>query len=157
MTTPNPPIPPTPADTGTPLPGPPPPRDPGSRYLGPAPVQSCGAELRVNPDQLQVVADQYTALQARTTVIGPVATDEVQRIIATHGVMGYPVAVGVVSALAHAHAAVAAKAADFGTYSRRFTEHAATYRAQDLAGAAHFRGIDTGSAADATGGAARAV
>lgn len=153
MTRPNPPIPPNPPDTGTPLPGPPPPRDPGSHYPGPAPVQSCGSELNVNPDQLQVVADQYVALQARTAAIGPLAAEEVQRVIATHGAMGYPVAVGVVSSLTHAQGDVEAKAADFGAYSRRFTEHAATYRAHDLAGAAQLSGIDTGSA----GGAVRSV
>ncbi len=39
------------------------------------------------------------------------------RIIASHGPMGYPVAVGVVTGMARRQAALEAKAADFGQYS----------------------------------------
>ena len=63
--------------------------------------------------------------------MGPHAVAEVQRIIATHGPMGYPVAVGIVTNLAHRQAVLDAKIADFGHHSQRFTEHAATYTDQD--------------------------
>ena len=61
--------------------------------------------------------------------------EEVNRIIATHGPMGYPVAVGVVAGLARRQTQVNTKATQFGQYSERFDEHAATYLKQDRAGA----------------------
>ncbi|AGB27277.1 Protein of unknown function (DUF2580) (plasmid) [Mycobacterium sp. JS623] len=93
------------------------------------------AHLDVNPADLLRAADNYAELQLRAAAIGPKAVEEVQRIIATHGPMGYPLAVGVVAGLARRQAALDAKAANFGQYSQRFTEHAAAYRDQDLQGA----------------------
>lgn len=58
------------------------------------------SKLDVNPADLRNVADQYTQLQMAAASIGPQAVDEVNRIIASHGPMGYPVAVGVVAGLA---------------------------------------------------------
>ena len=89
------------------------------------------AHLNVNPADLLHVADLYTELQTRAAAIGPQAVEEVQRVIASHGAMGYPVAVGIVTNLARKQAALNTKAADFGHYSQRFTEHAATYTSQD--------------------------
>jgi hypothetical protein len=87
--------------------------------------------LNVNPADLLRVADDYTELQARAAAIGPRAVEEVQRIIASHGPMGYPVAVGIVTNLARKQAALDAKAADFGRYGQRFTEHANAYVSED--------------------------
>ena len=89
------------------------------------------AQLNVNPADLLRAAADYTELQARAAAISPQAVAEVQRISATHGPMGYPVAVGVVTNLARRQAALDTKAAQFGQYSQRFTEHAATYASQD--------------------------
>ena len=82
-------------------------------------------KLDVTPADLNNVADQYAELQTAAAAIGPQAVDEVNRIIATHGAMGYPVAVGVVAGLARRQAQVEGKAADFGRYAERFNEHAA--------------------------------
>ena len=91
-------------------------------------------QVRVNPADLNNAAEQYAQLQMAAAAIGPQAVDEVQRIIASHGAMGYPVAVGVVTGLARRQAQVEGKAADFGLYTERLNEHAATYRDQDRAG-----------------------
>ena len=87
--------------------------------------------LDVNTAGLYHAADQYSELQTAAAAIGPQAVDEVNRIIATHGAMGYPVAVGVVAGLARRQVRVEAKAADFGAYATRLQEHAATYQASD--------------------------
>ncbi|OFJ51850.1 hypothetical protein BEL07_20535 [Mycolicibacterium grossiae] len=98
--------------------------------------QGAGAgHVRVNPADLNNAADQYIELQMAAAAIGPQAVDEVNRIIASHGAMGYPVAVGVVAGLARRQARVEGKAADFGVYATRLNEHAATYLDQDQAGA----------------------
>src|SRR4029077_10502400 len=80
-------------------------------------------------------------LQIAAAAIGPQAVDEVNRIIATHGAMGYPVAVGVVAGLARRQAQVEGKAADFGVYAARFREHAAIYQTGDLEGAARYQSV----------------
>ena len=98
-------------------------------------------KLDVNPADLHNVADQYAELQTAAAAIGPQAVDEVNRIIATHGAMGYPVAVGVVAGLARRQARVEGKAADFGVYAARFREHAATYQTGDLEGAARYQSV----------------
>ncbi|WP_241473917.1 type VII secretion target [Mycolicibacterium neoaurum] len=92
-------------------------------------------QVRVNPADLNNAAEQYAQLQMAAAAIGPQAVDEVQRIIASHGAIGYPVAVGVVTGLARRQAQVEGKAADFGLYAERLNEHAATYLDQDRAGA----------------------
>jgi hypothetical protein len=99
-------------------------------------------ELNVHPSDLLNAADDYDTLAARAALISPQAAQEVQRIAATHGPMGYPVAVGVAAGLAKAETPLQAKTADFQTYSRRFTEHANTYRAADAEGAGLYRAVD---------------
>lgn len=91
--------------------------------------------LDVNPADLRTAADLYAELQARAAAIGPHATAEIERVIATHGVMGYPVAVGMLANLSRRNASVLAKAAEFGLYSQRFIGHAGAYTAQDHEGA----------------------
>ena len=98
-------------------------------------------KLDVTPADLNNVADQYAELQTAAAAIGPQAVDEVNRIIATHGAMGYPVAVGVVAGLARRQAQVEDKAADFGVYAARFREHAATYQTGDLEGAVRYQSV----------------
>lgn len=100
------------------------------------------SKLDVNPADLRNVADQYTQLQMAAASIGPQAVDEVNRIIASHGPMGYPVAVGVVAGLARRQAVLEKKAADFGVYSTRFEEHAAAYETGDREGADRLRDRD---------------
>jgi hypothetical protein len=108
-------------------------------------------KLDVTPADLNNVADQYAELQtAAAAAIGPQAVDEVNRIIATHGAMGFPVAVGVVAGLARRQAQVEGKAAEFGRYAERFNEHAATYFDQDQAGARGYRGVQFASARSQT-------
>lgn len=98
--------------------------------------QGAGAShVQVNPADLNNAAEQYAQLQMAAAAISPQAVDEVHRIIATHGPMGYPVAVGVVAGLARRQAKVEGKAADFGVYATRLNEHAATYADQDQTGA----------------------
>lgn len=94
--------------------------------------------LNVNPADLHKSADDYTELATRVAAISPQAADELTRIIATHGVMGYPAAVGIAAGLASQEAALDAKAADFTRYARRFTEHAATYVRTDADAAATY-------------------
>lgn len=96
------------------------------------------AHLDVDPADLTRAAGDYAELQLRAAAIGPKAAEEVQRIIATHGAMGYPLAVGVVAGLARRQADLDTKAAHFGQYSQRFTEHAAAYRDQDLQNARNY-------------------
>lgn len=99
-------------------------------------------ELNVDPDDLTRVADEYSSLQTAAAAISPQAADEVHRIITTHGPMGYPVAVGIVSSMARRQSALDAKAADFGQYSERFLEHAAAYREGDHLNAHRFDALD---------------
>ncbi len=100
-------------------------------------------KLDVNPADLNNAADQYAQLQAAAAAISPQAVDEVNRIIASHGPMGYPVAVGVVAGLARRQAQLAGKAADFGVYATRFNEHAAAYQTGDSEGAGLYRQAST--------------
>ncbi|WP_165659558.1 type VII secretion target [Mycobacteroides abscessus] len=92
-----------------------------------------GAEgkLDVDPAQLVDVSDQYGELATEMRGLGPKAAEEVTRFIATHGLIGYPAAVGITAGLAKAEARVAAKAADFLGHQQRFLEHAATYATTD--------------------------
>ncbi|WP_304118919.1 hypothetical protein [Mycolicibacterium bacteremicum] len=103
------------------------------------PTPGQGSKLDVTPADLARVADQYAALQQQSAAIGPHALSVVNQIIATHGAMGYPVAVGVVAGLARRQAQLDSKTAQFGVYSSRFTEHAAAYQHQDAAGAAGYQ------------------
>ncbi|MBI2699679.1 type VII secretion target [Mycobacterium paragordonae] len=100
------------------------------------------ANVNVNPGDLISAADSYAALAARAAQISPQAGEEIQRIAATHGPMGYPVAVGIAARLAEREGPLMAKVTDFGTYSQRFTEHAAAYTGADARGAAQIRAVD---------------
>ncbi|WP_006243934.1 hypothetical protein [Mycolicibacterium tusciae] len=100
------------------------------------------AKVNVNYSDLSRASGEYAELQAQAAALSPLAAEEAQRIIASHGPMGYPVAVGVVAGLARREARVQAKAAEFGQYSERFLEHEATYRDVDHAGAQGYRALD---------------
>jgi hypothetical protein len=91
--------------------------------------------LDVNPGQLLAAAAGYDELSARIALLSPQATTEVQRIADSHGLIGYPTALGIAAGLADAEQPVMTKAADFQTYSQNLTEHAATYTDQDQRGA----------------------
>lgn len=115
---------------------------PAAFHNGQDGTQGEGAgKLDVRPADLNNVADQYAELQTAAAAIGPQAVDEVNRIIASHGAMGYPVAVGVVAGLARRQARVEGKAADFGRYAERFNEHAASYQAGDLDGVRRYQAV----------------
>ena len=88
-------------------------------------------KLDVDVAGLHHAAGSYRQLQEAARMISPQVVDEVDRIIATHGVMGYPVAVGVVAGLARRQGRLETKAAEFGLYADRFEEHAATYESED--------------------------
>jgi len=104
------------------------------------------AELNVNPGDLLRVADAYTELAARAALVSPQAVTAVQQIAGTHGVMGYPCAVGVVAGLAKAEGPLQAKIGDFTTYAQRFTVHAGVYTTTDADGAAAFDALNFGDA-----------
>ncbi|MBS4730538.1 hypothetical protein MSM1_20175 [Mycobacterium sp. SM1] len=100
------------------------------------------AELNVNPADLLRVADAYTELAARAALISPQAVVEVQRIADTHGLIGYPTAVGIAAGLANADGPLMAKVMDFNSYAQRFTEHAAAYTGEDAQAAQRAKSID---------------
>lgn len=87
--------------------------------------------LDVNPAELIAHASTYDTLAARAALIPPQAAAQAQAIIASHGVMGYPVAIGILTALAPAEARVIAKTTQFTTTGERFRSHAAAYAGQD--------------------------
>ena len=98
-------------------------------------------KLDVNLPDLSRAAADYAELQTRASAIGPQAVEEARRIIATHGPMGYPVAVGVVAGLGRRQGALDALTAQFGAYSARFDQHVATYSSEDLEAARRFDAI----------------
>lgn len=98
--------------------------------------------LDVNPADLLRFADAYSELATRAAQISPQAAQEVQRIADTHGLMGYPTAVGIAAGLAKAEGPLQAKVDDFDAYAQRLTEHAATYTSADGGGAAKLDGLD---------------
>lgn len=110
------------------------------------------AELNANPADLLRFADAYSELAQRAAQISPQAVTELQRVMQTHGPMGYPTAVGIAAGLAKAEGPLQAKVADFNTYSQRFTEHSATYTKADQTGAQaldnEFRPVDNKDAAN---------
>ena len=116
----------------------------------PTPVSGDYPHLNVNPADLLNIADNYTELAARVSTISPQAADEIQRIIATHGPMGYPVAVGIAAGLVAQEGPVLAKGADFTQYAQRFTEHAATYQSQDTDGADQMNALTQGHNGNST-------
>jgi hypothetical protein len=104
------------------------------------------AELNVNPADLLRFADAYSELAERAAQISPQAVAEVQGIADTHGLIGYPTAVGIAAGLAKAEGPLQAKVDDFNTYAQRMTEHAATYTGADADGTTPLDGIDFGDA-----------
>lgn len=96
-------------------------------------------QLNVNPADLLKAAGDYSDLSARMAQLSPQAAAEVQRIIATHGPMGYPAAVGIAMGMAEHEPAVQAKAAQLSGYAGRFTEHAAAFTTGDRDLAEKFR------------------
>lgn len=106
------------------------------------PASSGAHGLDVNPEDLTKVSDEYSQLAAQAAQFGPKAVEEVQRVIATHGAMGYPLAVGIVTRLAKAEARVTAKSRDFVGHSEKFAEHAHTYRTGDHEDATRLGDLD---------------
>ena len=100
------------------------------------------AKLNVNPSLLLGAASDYAELSTRVAQLAPQALTEVQRISNSHGLIGYPTAVGLAAGLAKAEQPVLTKAADFQDYSQRLTEHAATYTDQDQRAARDTKSVD---------------
>lgn len=100
--------------------------------------------LNVNPADLVALSQDYSQLALKIAELCPATAVEVQRIIDTHGAMGYPVALGVVAGLARREPAIATLLAAFGAYSERFVEHASTYVSQDTAAASSYSEADFG-------------
>lgn len=98
-------------------------------------------QLNVNPADLLKAAGDYADLSARVAQLSPQAAAQIQAVAASHGPMGYPIAVGIAMGLADREPAVQAKMAQFSTYSDRFTGHAGTYVDQDRAAAAKLDAI----------------
>ena len=73
---------------------------PAGPGYGPRSEGDVVAKVNVNYSDLSRVSGEYAELQAQAAALSPLATEEAQRIIASHGPMGYPVAVGVVAGLA---------------------------------------------------------
>ncbi|KEF94916.1 hypothetical protein K883_05340 [Mycobacterium sp. TKK-01-0059] len=109
------------------------------------------AELDVNPADLVRFAGAYSELAQRAAQISPQAVDEVQKVIDTHGPMGYPTAVGIAAGLAKAEVPVQAKVADFNTYAQRLTEHADTYTRVDGQDAQRVKALDFSTDLPGTG------
>lgn len=99
------------------------------------------AKLNVNPAQLLDAAGNYRELSTRVAQLSPQALTEVQRISDSHGLIGYPTALGLAAGLAKAEQPVLTKAADFQDYSQRLSEHAATYTDQDEQAARNTRSV----------------
>lgn len=97
--------------------------------------------LNVNPADLLRAADAYGDLAARAAQISPQAAAEVQRISATHGPIGYPIAVGIAVGLVAREGRLQSKAADFATYDQRLRDHAAAYTDEDEMAAQRLRSI----------------
>lgn len=97
--------------------------------------------LNVDTTQLLAAAADYDELSVRTALLSPLATTEVQRIADSHGLIGYPAALGIAAGLANAEQPVLNKATDFQTYSQNLTEHAATYTDQDQRGASDLKAV----------------
>ncbi|WP_293003778.1 type VII secretion target [Mycobacterium sp.] len=97
-------------------------------------------QLDVNPADLLRSANVYAELAGRLDGLSPHARAEAQRVAETHGPMGYPAVVGISAGLDSAEQPLNAKVIDFQEYSRRFTEHAATYVGEDSEAARRYRG-----------------
>ena len=98
-------------------------------------------QLNVNPADLLKAPDDYTDLAARAALLSPQALAEVNRVVDTHGPMGYPAAVGIAAGLATRDAPVHAKAHQFVQYAQRLTGHALTYAGEDTAAEARLNAL----------------
>lgn len=97
--------------------------------------------LDVRPEDLLNAADDYSQLAAQLKTLSPQAAAEVQRIIDTHGPMGYPAALGIAQSLAAHEGKIDAKSGDLLRNAQRLTEHARAYSGQDADLAADFGDI----------------
>lgn len=98
--------------------------------------------LDVNLADLLKASENYSDLAVRTSDIAPKAAAEVERVMSTHGPMGYPAATGIATGVAARQTPVVAKAADFVGHSTRFSEHSATYQTEDQAAAGRIQAVD---------------
>ncbi|WP_255799658.1 type VII secretion target [Mycobacteroides abscessus] len=105
------------------------------------PADAAGNKLDVNPADLDAVAARYGELGTEMSTLPARGIEQINQVIATHGVMGYPVAVGMAAGMVKADEKLAAKIKDFVDHHQRtFIEHAATYRATDAGGASEIAG-----------------
>ncbi|HLR99564.1 hypothetical protein H7J77_01555 [Mycolicibacillus parakoreensis] len=95
--------------------------------------------LKVNPGDLIAVADAYAELSRRLPHRTARTVEEIQNVLATHGTMGYPVAVGIARATAPAASEVEALSGEFADYSQRFDDSAGQYVAEDRVAAVSFK------------------
>lgn len=103
---------------------------------------SGSGNLNVNPADLIRASDEYAELSTQAAKFGPHALEEVQKVMTTHGAMGYPLAVGLLQGLAKSEAKITAKANDFLGHSEKLAEHAHTYTRSDHEGATRMGGFD---------------
>ncbi|MFV8169761.1 type VII secretion target [Mycobacterium sp. DBP42] len=96
-----------------------------------ATTSAASGALNVNPADLTAAAGGYEELAQRAQMISPQAVDLVQKVIATHGPMGYSTAIGIIAGLLAKVEKVEAKSADFVLYAQRLTEHGVSYRSGD--------------------------
>ena len=98
--------------------------------------------LNVNPADLLRASDEYAELATQAAKFGPLALEEVQKVLTTHGAMGYPLAIGLLEGLAKSEARITAKANDFTSHSEKLAEHAHTYSQSDHENATRISGFD---------------
>lgn len=96
-----------------------------------ATTSAASGALNVNPADLIAAAGGYEALALRAQTISPQAVELVQKVIATHGPMGYSTAIGIIVGLLAKVEKVEGKSADFVQYGQRLTEHSVSYRSGD--------------------------
>ncbi|SIC62415.1 Protein of uncharacterised function (DUF2580) [Mycobacteroides abscessus subsp. abscessus] len=92
--------------------------------------------LDVDPADLTRIAERYRDLGTQMAALPTQAITHAQQVIDTHGIMGYPVAVGITAAMAKTETPLTTKATAFTTsHATRLDEHATTYTTQDTHGA----------------------
>lgn len=98
--------------------------------------------LDVNPADLLKVADGYAEHATRMGQVPPRLAEQLERVAATHGPMGFPAAFAIGQGIAAKAPEVAAKGADFVQYSQNFATHSGTYVSEDQAGAGRIQAVD---------------
>ena len=98
--------------------------------------------LDVNLADLLKISASYSELATRVAGIAPQVAAEVERVMSTHGPMGYPAATGIATGVGARQTPVVAKAADFVGHSTRFAEHSGTYQREDQAAAGRISALD---------------